>query len=148
MDGIELKNFEPAMPSRMPTKPPAADRMKPSMMSASMMRSFDQPRADRMPISRVRSRTAMSSVLSTMSTPMNRATQAIALDTAVMSPNRLSLRSMPSLGDTVSLSKASTACETRSASALSPGLSNMIDRNVTAPVRKVSSCRSASGTIT
>ena len=73
--------------------------------------------AERMPISRVRSSTAMSSVLSTMSTPMNRATQAMDVDTAVSRPNRLSLRNMPSLLDTESFSMPSMVAATRSASA-------------------------------
>ena len=71
--------------------------MNPSITSAPMMRCLDQPMAERMPISRVRSSTAMSSVFSTMSTPMNSATQAMADDTALSSPIRLSFCSTPPL---------------------------------------------------
>ena len=74
----------------MPAALPSADRKNPSITSAPMMRCLDQPIAERMPISRVRSSTAMSSVFSTISTPMKSATQAMADDTASSSPIRLS----------------------------------------------------------
>ena len=90
MAGTALNRRDPAIPITMPKTLPSADRMKPSMTSAPMIRSLDQPMADRMPISRVRSSTAMSSVFSTMSTPMSNATQAMEVDTALKSPIRLS----------------------------------------------------------
>ena len=148
MAGIALNSREPATPMTIPTALPSADRMKPSITSAPMIRCLDQPMAERMPISRVRSSTAISSVFSTISTPINSATQAMADDTALSSPIRLSFCSAPPLPVTVNWPKPSMALAMRSASPLSPGWSSLTDMKVTAPVRKVTSCRSASSTMT
>ena len=85
-----------------------------------MIRRFDQPMADRMPISRVRSSTAMSSVFSTISTPMSSATQAMAVDTALNSPIRLSFFRTLSLLVTENWPRPSMALATRSASSGRP----------------------------
>ncbi len=69
-------------------------------------------------------------------------------DTAVINPTRLSPRNVPSLLETVSFSKLSIALETLSASTSSVGCASLIAKKVTAPVRKVSSCRSARFTMT
>ena len=97
----------------------------------------DQPIADRMPISRVRSRTAISSVLRTMRTPIRSATQAIDVDTARKRPSMLSLRSTFSLFDADKSPTASMALDTRSTSAGSSGCASLTDKKVTAPERKV-----------
>jgi hypothetical protein len=133
------------MPMTTPAALPMAERMNPSITIAPVMRSVDQPIAARMPISRVRSSTAIRSVLRTMRTPIRRATHAMDLDTARKRPIMLSLRSTFSLFDADKPPMASMSRATRSTSAGSSGCASLTDKNVTAPGRKG---RSASGTTT
>jgi hypothetical protein len=136
MAGIALKRRDPPIPSMMPSALPTADNKNPSITSAPMMRSLDQPIAERMPISRVRSSTAMSSVFSTISTPMRRATHAIELDTASSRPTRLSFLSMDSLLCHGELASPSIVLAMRSTRRLVRGLANLTAMKVTDPERK------------
>ena len=89
MDGSLLRQKVKATAPMVPSTPPARLRMIDSMRIIRMIRPGRQPIARRMPISRVRSKTDMTMVLSMPMAPMNTATTEVSQAMPVASFNSI-----------------------------------------------------------